>query len=75
MSTFSLKAHVHGLSERQLQILVEFDPSARLTAAEVGEDYASSLLERSIPSVPTLEQLLYLTIQQVINWVICHILD
>ncbi len=68
---FPPQAHVHGLSEKRSQKLAEFDSAMRRkqhaeSQMEVGRRPSSgdsSLLEHSIPSVPTLEQLPYLSIQ------------
>ena len=64
----ALQAHVHGLSEKCARRLAELDLKAR--QQEEGEKAGSgrgggsdSPLEHSIPSVPTMDQLPYLTIQ------------
>ena len=68
LSPLTFQAHVHGLSEKRAQRLAELDLRAR--QREEGEKVGSgrghgsdSPLERSIPSVPTMDQLPYLTIQ------------
>ncbi len=63
------QACVHGLSQKRARRLADYDSAMRrraggqpdMTQRPTGAD--SSLLELSIPSVPTLEQLPYLSIQ------------
>ena len=62
----SLQARVHGLSERQMRRLAEFDSARRQELVrDLGrKDYLDSVgsgLE-DIPSVPTMEQLPYLSV-------------
>ena len=63
------QAHVHALSEKQVRRLAEFDSQQRKLKAKQEEPEGgrpgsgSSFLERSIPSVPTMDQLPYLTIE------------
>lgn len=62
-----MQAHVHGLSKRQRARLAEFEASLRKEEKVLAEGSVtpgeSTLLEQSIPSVPTLEQLPYLNIE------------
>ena len=61
----ALQARVHGLSERQMRRLAEFDLARRqrrwVVQMEGQQSRPDSALE-GIPSVPTMEQLPYLSL-------------
>ncbi len=63
------QAHVHGLSAKQMTRLAEFEAAMKKEEQVVSERApspdSSSMLDHTIPSVPTLDQLPYLNIESV----------